>query len=320
MAVGTGIGAHAQAAPPKRQGARRRAGLSAPDAPRFSISQVSTLRASFVEDVRAFAAEGVDGIGIWETKLPEGGEAEALEALESSGLGPASAVPTVPSILPLPLMEGPADPAERIESICRSLHRLAPFRPSGIVCLTGSAVGRDADAARDTVVDGLQTIAAEACRLGLRIALEPYQRESGEPWTIVSSIPEALALIGDAGEPAGLGIQFDIWHLWNTPTLHEDIRAHVGRFAGVHVCDVRGHTRGWADRVLPGDGVANVPAILSSLREAGWKGYYDLEIFSDDGTFGSVYQDSLWALDPSELARRGRESFARCWEERRVAA
>ena len=37
--------------------------------PPFSISQVSTLAASFTDDLHAYAAAGVDGIGIWELKL-----------------------------------------------------------------------------------------------------------------------------------------------------------------------------------------------------------------------------------------------------------
>ena len=95
-------------------------------APRFSISQISTLAASFEDDLDAYAAAGLDGIGIWELKLPEDGDdAAALEAFERSGLESASAVPLVPSILPLPRLGGPTDPAERIEALCASIHRLA---------------------------------------------------------------------------------------------------------------------------------------------------------------------------------------------------
>jgi sugar phosphate isomerase/epimerase len=148
--------------------------------PRFSISQVSTLTASFPDDVRTYADSGVDAIGIWELKLGEGPDDEALDLFRASGLGAASAVSEVPSILPL--LPGPDDPRERIDSLLRSIHRLA------------------------------------------------------------------------------------------------------------------------------------------ALDRAGWNGYYDLEIFSDNGAFGSAYPDSLWDLEPAELVRRARESFARCWQERQVAA
>jgi sugar phosphate isomerase/epimerase len=68
--------------------------------------------------------------------------------------------------------------------------------------------------------------------------------------------------------------------------------------------------------MLPGDGVADLPRILGALDAAGWDGYYDLEIFSDNGTFGNAWPDSLWNVPPEELARRGKEAFERLWEER----
>jgi sugar phosphate isomerase/epimerase len=281
--------------------------------PRVSVSQITTVRSRFADDVRLYAAAGLDGIGVWELKLGEDGDAEALEALEASGLASASAVPAIPSILPLPLLGGPDDPAQRVEAICTSLERLAPFRPGGIVCLTGTGEGRDPDEARAVVVAGLRTIAREADRLGLTIALEPYQRDGGELWTIASSIPDAVSLIEDAGDPPGLGIQFDVWHLWNTPTLYDDIGAEIDRFAGVHICDYRDPTRGWADRALPGDGRADVPAILRALDAAGWDGLYDIEIFSDDGTFGNAYPDSYWAAPAEETLARARAAFEQCW-------
>ena len=277
--------------------------------PRVSVSQITTVRSSFADDVRLYAETGLDGIGVWELKLGE----DSLELFEQSGLESAAAVPATPSILPLPLLGGPDDPAERIDALCASLERLAPFRPTSVVCLTGTGDGRDADDARTIVVDGLRTIAGEAERLGVRIGLEPYQRVGGELWTIASSIPEAVELIEDAGDPQSLGIQFDVWHLWNTPTLYDDIAAEVDRLAGVHVCDYREPTRGWADRALPGEGSAHVPNILRALDAAGWDGLYDIEIFSDDGTFGNAYPDSFWAAPAEETLARARAAFERCW-------
>jgi sugar phosphate isomerase/epimerase len=100
----------------------------------------------------------------------------------------------------------------------------------------------------------------------------------------------------------------------------EEIPRHASLIAGVHVNDWREPTRGWADRVLPGDGAADLPAILGVLDDVGWEGFYDLEIFSDNGAFGSAYPDSLWDVDAAELVRRGRDAFIHCWSNRRVAA
>ena len=257
--------------------------------------------------MRAYAAAGADGIGIWELKLED--DDAALDALEASGLGRASAVLAIPSILPLPLMEGPSDPRERIDAICASVHRLAKFRPGGIVCLTGP--GDD----RDTGVEGLRMIGDEAQRAGVRIGLEPINRVGGEDWTMISSVGEAVELLEEADHPA-LGIQFDTWHVWSTPNVVEEIAEHVGRFVGVQVADWREQTRTWADRVLPGDGAADLPRLLGALDAAGWDGYYDVEIFSDNGSFGNAWPDSLWDEPAHELAPRVKAAFERVWEQR----
>ena len=153
----------------------------------------------------------------------------------------------------------------------------------------------------------------------LRLALEPFQLEGIESWSILNTLGDAAAFVDEVGSDA-VGIQLDVWHLWNTPDLLDEIPRHAHLIAGVHVNDWREPTRGWADRVLPGEGAADLPAILGVLDDVGWDGFYDLEIFSDNGTFGNAYPGSLWDFDAAELARRGREAFTRCWSERRVTA
>jgi sugar phosphate isomerase/epimerase len=279
--------------------------------PRFSISTITTLPASLEVDLRAYRDAGAEGVGIWEIKLEEGREDEHLAALRESGLESTNAVPAIPSIAPIPI-PGPETAAERVEAYCAGLRRLAPFRPSAVVLLTGAGE-------RGAIVAGLRRIAAEARDLGLRIGLEPYSRHGGEPWTIVSTIPEAVELIEEAGVSDDVGILFDVWHLWDSDGLEEHIEAEIGRIVGVHVNDVREPTRSFADRVLPGDGVADVPRILAALDRAGWEGFYDLEVFSDNGAFGNTFPDSLWDVPCPELARRGREAFLSCWKQAETA-
>ncbi len=67
---------------------------------------------------------------------------------------------------------------------------------------------------------------------------------------------------------------------------------------------------------FPATGSRIVPTILAALDEAGWQGLYDLEIFSDNGTFGTTLPDSLWNVPAAELARRGRAIARRGLGER----
>ena len=255
----------------------------------LSISQITTVTQSFADDLDAYRAAGADGIGIWEMKL----EDDSLEQFRASGLSAAAAIPAVPSILPLPLMEGPADPAERVEAIRTTIRRLAPFEPECVLFLTGP--GED----RDTILEGIRAIAEEGEAQGVPVAVEAIQREFAHFWTIVSSLGEAAALVEESG--ADVGLMYDSWHLWREPL--EEIERHRDRIRGVHLADWREPTRSTNDRVLPGDGVVEFGPILDALR---WEGFYDLEIFSDAELPGS-----LWREDPRELAARGLEQLRR---------
>jgi hypothetical protein len=53
--------------------------------------------------------------------------------------------------------------------------------------------------------------------------------------------------------------------------------------------------------------------VLAALDAAGWDGLYDVELFSDDGTFGTAYPDSLWAVPASELLGQVCGAFDRAW-------
>jgi sugar phosphate isomerase/epimerase len=269
---------------------------------------VSTLSASFADDVRAYTEAGVDGIGVWEIKLGDG----SLDEFRASGLGSATAVPAVPSVHPLPLLPGPGTVRERVDALLRSLEILAPYEPPAILCFTGPGD-------RETAVRGVREVAREAERLGLRLAVEPFQQEGIESWSILNTLSDAAEFVDEVGSDA-VGIQFDAWHLWNTADVLEEMPRYARLIAGVHVSDWREPTRGWADRVLPGNGAADLPALLGVLEDVGWEGFYDLEVFSDNGTFGNAYPDSLWDLDAAELARRGRDAFFHTWSKRRVSA
>ena len=269
---------------------------------RVSVSEITTVGASFADDVANYAAAGAEGIGIWEVKLTD--DDADVARLQDSGLKATHCVPTVPSILPLPRIEGPVEPEERVQAVCASVRRLAAFDPVCVLFLTGPRGRLDDHEGRAVVVEGLRTIAAEAERVGVPIAVEPIQREyAAELWSIVSTVRDTVALLDEA-ECADVGVMFDTWHLWNDEGLFEDIDRYAARFPGVHVADWRQPTRNTDDRALPGEGVADLPRIIGALETAGYAGWYDVEIFSD-----VELPDSLWREDPSELSRRAVDSL-----------
>jgi sugar phosphate isomerase/epimerase len=236
---------------------------------RLSICEFTTLGASFEEDLAAYSAAGVEGIGVCEVKLVEG----AAERLRESGLRATHCVPAVPSILPLPLMEGPTEPQERVAALCASVARFAELELICVLFPTGPAGGRDD--ARAVVREGIRAVAAAGARAGVRVALEPIHPTQTDVFSFVHTIPDALELIG----AEDVGILLDTWHVSDPG----GIAPYVDRVVGVHVADRREPTRSHFDRVLPGDGVLDLAAVLRTLQAGRYDGWYDVEIFSDNG-------------------------------------
>jgi sugar phosphate isomerase/epimerase len=277
--------------------------------PRFSVSEFSTTL-TFEEDLAAIAAGGAEGIGLAEAKLPEGRDAESAAMLRASGLQATICLPAVLSVLPLDACPGPDRPGERVAAICRAVRRFAAFEPVTMLCLTGPVGGREPAEARRVAVEGLREIARTGREVGVSVALEPIHSSARDEFTLVDTIPDAVALLEEVGEP--MGVLFDTWHLWDTPDVLAHVREHAHRFPAVHVNDWRAETRGWDDRALPGEGVIDLPAIFGALAAGGFDGWADLEIFSSDH-----YPDSLLRLDPVELVRRGKAGFEEAWSARR---
>jgi sugar phosphate isomerase/epimerase len=260
---------------------------------KLSLSAISTLNASFAEDVAAYAAAGFDAIGLWEMKLPAHDTANR-ELLRAHGLAVSNCVPTVPSFLQLaiPGMEGPEDPSERLEAICTSIGRLAAYGPECVLVLSGPLGGRAETEGRAIVADGLTRAAAVAREVGVRLGFEPIHPAQCETAGFVSTLADALALLDEASLD-DVGIMADTYNLAREYTA--DVRAAVPRFTGLHVADELPEPVPGV-RVLPGEGRGRSAELVEALRAAGWEGTLDVEIFSTP--------DAFWSLPVDGAARR----------------
>jgi sugar phosphate isomerase/epimerase len=260
----------------------------------LSLSEISTVGASFAEDVEAYAAAGFDAIGLWEFKLPHDDDANAA-LLREYGLRVAVCVPEVPSILPLaiPGMEGPPDLAERIEALQLSVARLAAYEPECVACLAGPLGDRSEDEGTEILVEGLRRVATVARLAGVRIGFEPVHETQREQAGFVNSLDDADAVLATAGATE-IGILFDTYHLWDDPNTLPWVAANAARVVGVHVSDWPSRDR--TDRVLPGEGISRTRELVDALAAAGWDGALDVEIFSTPELF--------WGLPVGAAARR----------------
>lgn len=284
--------------------------------PRISISCPTTYGATIHEDIRNYSAAGATGIGLWEYKLDGCDDGAIKEALDEAGLAATLCCGKVPSLIPDPFFAEPADPDSRLAALIGNIRRFARFNPAGILVTTGEPGGYELAEAKRIVMERLKPAADAAGELGITLGIEPYRQTSG---TLVTTLPEVLEMIDAVGRP-NVGVIIDVWHYWDVPDGLAQLAASVDRLAGIQLSDWRQPTRGWADRVLPGDGTIDLRAFLATLDRAGYDGWYDVEIFSDDGRFGNDYPDSVWRRPPAEVARDSVAKVQHLWDTRFQAA
>ena len=94
----------------------------------------------------------------------------------------------------------------------------------------------------------------------------------------------------------------------------DDLRKYADRFICIQVNDRR-QPRSWGDALIPRDGDFDLPAFFGARDSGGW---YDLEIFSDNGLWRETYPNSLY-LERAELPKRAVPGFRKEWDKRKAA-
>jgi sugar phosphate isomerase/epimerase len=280
--------------------------------PRYAVNEWSTPHNSVLQDIEQIAHTGGQAIGLFGGKFRGGEDSRYLETMQRHGLVASYCVPEVWTILPTPFnVPGiPSDPRQRTDLICEGMRRLAPFQPAAFI--VGPGVSGDANrplAASRELADGLAQVADVGAELGVPVAFELLAVRRGSP---LGTLPEIVRFIDEVGKP-NVGILFDVWHSWPEEDLHARILQYGDRILGVHVNDARVEERSNFDRAYPGEGRGTAPAIIASLIQAGYQGWYELEIFSDDGTFGNDFPDSFWKIPHEEMLRVAKTKFDACW-------
>jgi sugar phosphate isomerase/epimerase len=157
---------------------------------------------------------------------------------------------------------------------------------------------KDLIGARNQVRDGIAAILPEARKAGVPLAIEPLHPMQAAERACINTLEQALNLCDVLGE--GLGVAVDVYHVWWDPKLQSQIeRAGKQRLLAYHICDWLSPTRDLvSDRGMMGDGVIDLRRIRSWMEAAGYRGFQEVEIFSEL---------DWWKRDPDEVLRTCKE-------------
>ena len=276
---------------------------------RFGVSEFTTWPWSFERDVERYAAHGIDAIEVCEFKLNRDDYRPQLRSIGRAGLTVSSVQSTVHSLFPDSLAPSPADPDDRIRHMKRAIERIAPYVPPGtpFVVITGAAPGGNTELVYETCLTAFAELAEFAAGHGVRMAYEPLNPVLFNTDTALWGLDQALELVRQVDHPE-LGICLDTWNIFQTPDLHDVIRACGERIFLVQVSDWH-RPRSGADRMSLGDGSIDNAAIIRTVREAGYARPFVLEIFSSESL-----PNSIWRADLDAVLDKNAIAFVQIWD------
>jgi len=260
----------------------------------LSISETTTFRWSFEEDVTNYAAAGIPGIGVWRQKLSDFGEAKGTELLAESGLR-ASHLFWAGGFTG---SDGRSFRAS-VEDAAEAVRTAAALGTETLVVYSGARAGHTYNHARRLFKDALAELAPLAAELKVFLAVEPMHPGCAAEFTFLTSLDDSLAFLEAIANPQ-VRLVLDTYHLGHTPNLAGRIGEFVDWVVLVQLGDGRRPPTGEQSRCLLGEGVIPLREIVQALVASGYDGFFDVELLGEE----------IETVDYASLLEHAKQAFA----------
>ena len=248
------------------------------DLSQLCIHTITTKPWSIEEAAKNYSAEGIKGITVWRDALVDRNVKKTGKLLRDHGLNIVS------------LCRGGFFPNKEkekrklaIEDNLISIEEAAELETQLIVLVCGADPTQSLGDSRMQIQEGIQTILPQAEAAGIKLAIEPLHPMYADTRSAINTLAQANDMAEQINSPY-VGVAVDVYHLWWDPSLEQQIKRcgendHLFAF---HICDWNSPTVDMlVDRGLMGDGCIAVNKIRSWVEATGFKGFYEVEIFSN---------------------------------------
>ncbi len=232
---------------------------------------------SISECIENYARAEIGGISIWREAIAGQDLQKVKKHLCDSGLTPVSLVRGG-------FFTGKSN-TDRESAIAQNLAALkeaeALCLPS-IVLVCGATPGQTPDENLIQIEEGIRALLPAAEAANIRLSIEPLHPMYAADRSAVASLRDANLLAQRINHPL-VGIAIDTFHVWWETNLETEIKtcAENGHLFAFHICEFKpDFDHPLLDRGLPGEGVNATPRILKMIRETGFTGLTEVEIFS----------------------------------------
>lgn len=264
------------------------------DCSKLCIHTMTTKPLDLAQACEQYARIGAGGITVWRQHLEPQGPAESARILRDSGL-------EVVSLCRggfFPAADAPGRQAA-LDDNRRAIDEAHAIGAPLIVMVCGAVPGQPLEESRRQIADGIRAILPDAEQAGVRLAIEPLHPMYADDRSAVNTLAQANNMAEAIASPF-LGVTVDVYHLWWDPDLENQIARCAPYLFSYHICDWRTPTRHLlTDRGLMGEGCIDLPRIRGWVEKAGFDGYHEVEIFSEE----------FWAQDQADYLDRIRSAY-----------
>lgn len=248
--------------------------------------------------VRKYAAAGIGGVSIWRdaAQAYAGGIKAAGEMTRSEGL---EIVSYVRGGFFCALLED--DRQKAIDLNRQIIDEAAELGAPLIVMVCGATPGQSLFDSRKQIADAFASLMPHAEAAGVKLGIEPLHPMYADSRSAVSTVAQSNSICDLVGH-SHLGVTVDVFHVWWDDLLEEGIKrcGEAGRLFSFHICDWKDQPEDMLnDRGLMGEGVIDIPQIRKWVREAGFNGFDEVEIFSN----------RYWAMDQDEYLAKIKQAY-----------
>ena len=258
------------------------------DLSKVCIHTITTKIWSLEVAVEKYTSKGIGGISVWRNYLQERDLHWAGSLLRNSGLRVVSLV-RGGFFTGLSLKER----ENAINDNMTAIEEAAAIGADNIVLVCGATPGQSLDDSRGQIRSGIERILPMAEDYNVRLAIEPLHPMYADTRSAINTMDQANTMV-EYFNSDFLGIALDVYHTWWDEKLEQEVRrcGKQNKLFAFHLCDWKNPTNDMLnDRGLMGEGVIPIQNIIDLVKNAGFTGMYEVEIFSNQ----------YWSENPDEF-------------------
>ncbi len=250
----------------------------ASDLSNLCIHTITTKRWPLEKAVNEYCKKGIGGISVWGNAIQRMGAIKAGEILKSYPIEVVS------------LVRGGffahASEQKRQEALDHNKKLMddsAALEAPLLVMLCGADPTQSLETSRSQIQAGIEEIIPYAKAHNVKLGIEPLHPMYSYKRCAINTLSQANTIVEDINDDT-VGVIIDVFHTWWDENLRSEIMrcGKNNHIMGYHLGDWRMPMSDMLnDRPLMGEGCIDLPKIGSWIKEAGFTGFDEVEVFSN---------------------------------------